>query len=343
MRLFVMKRDRNGVPHGWLLWTGLVLCLAAAFILNIALGPVSIPLPDILHAFLSSAKTVDSTIVLSIRLPVALAGIIVGAGLGVSGAMFQAILRNPLADPYILGISAGAALGAAVAQAFLLTSVPVSLAAFFGAIGAMTLVYLLSLSSGGSSPLYLILAGVAISALLGSIMSFVMLMSSSLQIRIYSIMLWIMGGIKETGWHELIFIGIVFMVLMALAIVTAPYLDILSFGDEKASSLGVHVERTRLLSMVIASLLAGVAVYLSGIVGFVGLVVPHITRLIVGPSHRRLIIVSSLGGAIFVLIADLIARTVLRPVVVPVGVITSLIGAPFFLYLLLRTYRGYKF
>lgn len=338
-----MKLNQFIEQHTWFLWFMLGAGLLTAFVLNVAIGPVSIPLAGIAHAFLSQANTVDSTIVLSIRLPVALAGIIVGAGLGVSGAMFQAILRNPLADPYILGISAGAALGAAVAQALLLTSIPVSLSAFIGAIGAMTLVYLLSLSSGGSTPLYLILAGVAISALLGSIMSFVMLMSSALQIRVYSMMLWIMGGIKETGWYELIFAGATFAVLMVLAIIMAPYLDILSFGDEKASSLGVPVERARLLSMVIASLLAGVAVYLSGIVGFVGLVVPHITRLVVGPSHRRLIIVSSLAGAIFVLLADLIARTVLRPVVVPVGVITSLIGAPFFLYLLLRMYRGYKF
>jgi iron complex transport system permease protein len=329
--------------HTGLLWFVLSLCLAIVFILNIAIGPVNIPIPDIVKALLSSSKNVDSTIILSIRLPVAISGIIVGAGLGVSGAIFQAILRNPLADPYILGISAGAALGASVAQALLLSSIPVSLSAFAGAIAAMTMVYVLSLSSGSSRPLYLILAGVAISALLGSIMSFVMLMSNAMQIRIYSIMLWLMGGIRETGGHELIFISAVFLVLIVFAISIAPYLDILSFGDEKASSLGVHVEKTRLLSMTIAALLAGIAVYLSGLVGFVGLVVPHITRLVIGPSHKRLITVSIFVGAIFLLLSDLIARTVLRPVEVPVGVITSLIGAPFFLYLLLRTYKGYRF
>ena len=329
--------------HTWLLWLSLVLCLVVGFVLNIAIGPVNIPLSTVLHAFLSSSKSIDRTIILSIRLPVALSGIIVGASLGVSGAIFQAILRNPLADPYILGISAGAALGASVAQALLLSSIPVSLSAFVGAIAAMAIVYLLSLSSGSSTPLYLILAGVAISALLGSIMSFVMLMSNAMQIRIYSIMLWLMGGIKETGWHELIFIGAAFIVLIALALLTTPYLDILPFGDEKASSLGVHVERARLVSMTIAALLAGIAVYLSGLVGFVGLVVPHVTRLVIGPSHKRLITVSIFAGAIFLLFSDLIARTVLRPVEVPVGIITSLIGAPFFLYLLLRAYKGYKF
>lgn len=329
--------------HTWMLWFTLLLCLLIVFLLNIAIGPVNIPLPEIVKVFLSSSKSVDSTIILSIRLPVAIAGIIVGAGLGISGAMFQGILRNPLADPYILGISAGAALGASVAQALLLSSIPVSLSAFVGAIAAMTMVYILSLSSGSSTPLYLILAGVAISALLGSVMSFVMLMSNAMQIRIYSIMLWLMGGIKETGWHELIFISAVFIVLVIFAVFTAPYLDILSFGDEKASSLGVHVERTRLLAMVVAALLAGIAVYLSGLVGFVGLVVPHITRLIIGPSHKRLITVSLFVGAIFLLFSDLIARTVLRPVEVPVGIITSLIGVPFFLYLLLRTYKGYRF
>jgi iron complex transport system permease protein len=329
--------------HAWLLWFTLVLCLFLVFLFNIAIGPVSIPLPDIIKAFLSSSKSVDSTIILSIRLPVAIAGIIVGAGLGASGAILQAILRNPLADPYILGISAGAALGAAVAQAFLLGVFPVSLSAFIGALAAMTIVYLLSLSSGSATSLYLILAGVAISALLGSIMSFVMLMSNAMQVRIYSIMLWLMGGIKETGRHELIFISAVFVLFAGVAIFIAPYLDILSFGDEKAASLGVHVERTRLLAMVIAALLAGVAVYLSGLVGFVGLVVPHITRLIIGPSHKRLIAVSLFIGALFLLISDLIARTVLMPVEVPVGVITSIIGAPFFLYLLLRAYKGYRF
>jgi iron complex transport system permease protein len=329
--------------HTWLLWFTLTLCLFTVFILNIAVGPVNIPIPDIARAFLSSSKGVDRTIILSIRLPVAIAALIVGAGLGVSGAIFQAILRNPIADPYILGISSGAALGAAIAEALLFSSLSVSLAAFIGAIVAMIMVYLLSLSSGGSAPLYLILAGVAISALLGSIMSFVMLMSNAMQIRIYSVMLWIMGGVKETGWHELIFISTAFVVLIVLAIFIAPYLDILSFGDEKASSLGVPVERTRLLSMIIAALLAGTAVYLSGLVGFVGLVVPHITRLVIGPSHKRLITVSIFVGAIFLLFSDLIARTILKPVDVPVGIITSLIGAPFFLYLLLHTYKGYRF
>ncbi|MCL4469206.1 MAG: iron ABC transporter permease [Deltaproteobacteria bacterium] len=338
-----MKLHQFIERHTWLLWLSLVLCLLMVFVLNIAIGPVNIPLSTVLHAFLSSSKNIDSTIILSIRLPIALSGIIVGASLGVSGAIFQAILRNPLADPYILGISAGAALGASIAQALLLSSIPVSLSAFVGAIAAMAMVYLLSLSSGSSTPLYLILSGVAISALLGSIMSFVMLMSNAMQIRIYSIMLWLMGGIKETGWHELIFIGAAFSVLMVLALLTAPYLDILPFGDEKASSLGVHVERARLLSMTIAALLAGIAVYLSGLVGFVGLVVPHITRLVIGPSHKRLITVSIFVGAIFLLFSDLIARTVLRPIEVPVGIITSLIGAPFFLYLLLRAYKGYKF
>ncbi|MGC9026017.1 MAG: FecCD family ABC transporter permease [bacterium] len=329
--------------HTWLLWFSLVLCLVIVFLFNIAVGPVNIPISNIVKAFITSSNNVDSTIILSIRLPVAIAGIIVGAGLGVSGAIFQAILRNPLADPYILGISAGAALGASIAQALLFSSIPVSLSAFIGAIAAAIMVYLLSLSSGSSSPLYLILAGVAISALLGSIMSFVMLMSNAMQIRIYSVMLWIMGGVKETGWHELMFTSVVFIVLIFFAIFTAPYLDILSFGDEKASSLGVSVEKTRLVSIMIAALLAGIAVYLSGLVGFVGLVIPHITRLIIGPSHKRLITVSIFVGAIFLLISNLIARTVLSPVDVPVGVITSIIGAPFFLYLLLRAYRGYRF
>lgn len=329
--------------HAFLLWAGLALCLVAVFLLNIAIGPVSIPLPDVLRAFLSSSNSIDRTIILQIRLPMAVAGVIVGAGLGISGAIFQAILRNPLADPYIIGISAGAALGATVAEAFLLGGISVSLSALAGALGAMMIVYVLSLSTGKSSPLYLILAGVAMSALLGSIMSFVILMSSTMQIRIYSIMLWLMGGIRQTGWHELILVGAAFFVLAVLAVFLAPSLDILSFGDEKASSLGIHVERTRLLSMTVAALLASVAVYLSGLVGFVGLVVPHITRLVIGPSHRRLILVSFFIGAIYLLASDLVARTVLRPVEVPVGVITSLVGAPFFLYLLLRAYRGYRF
>ncbi len=325
------------------MWTGLTLCLFAAFLFTIAIGPVNIPLWDVVHVFLSSSRSVDSTIVLSLRLPVAVACVIVGAGLGVSGALFQAVLRNPLADPYILGVSAGAALGAAVAQAGMPGSVSVSASAFVGAVCAMAIVYLLSRMSGRTTPLYLILAGVAVSALLGSVLSFVILMSGSMQAKIYSIMLWLMGGVKEAGWGELGFLGVTFLVLFGLAVLMSRYLDILSLGDEKASSLGVPVERTRVLAMTIAALLAGVAVYLSGLVGFVGLVVPHITRLVIGPSHRRLIMVSALVGALFLLVSDLIARTVLGPVEVPVGIITSLIGAPFFLYLLLRTYRGYRF
>jgi len=340
----MVKKTNILNKHGSLLWITLALCLALVFLLSIGIGPVYIPVAEIAKVLLHPSAGIDSTIILSLRLPRVIAGVIVGAGLGISGAIFQGILRNPLADPYILGVSAGAALGASIAEALLVSSISVSVAAFAGAIFAMVLVYLLSLSSGGSMPLYLILAGIAISALLGSIMAFVILISNTLKIRIYSIMLWLMGGIKETGWHELIFISIAFFVLVILAVIVSPYLDILSLGDQKAASLGVHIERTRLLSMTIAALFAGIAVYLSGLVGFVGLVVPHITRLIIGPSHKRLILVSLFIGAIFVLVSDMIARTVLSPTEIPVGVITSLIGAPFFLYLLLRTHKkGYRF
>ncbi|MCL4477756.1 MAG: iron ABC transporter permease [Deltaproteobacteria bacterium] len=337
-----IKKSKNSTGQTFI-WVLIILCLVITFIFAVVIGPVNIPFSDVVKAIFHHSTNVDSTIILSLRLPRAIAGVIVGGALGISGVIFQGILRNPLADPYILGISSGAALGATIAQTLLFTYVPVSISAFVGAMCAMLLVYGLSRSSGSSMPLYLVLAGFAISALLGSIMAFVIIVSNSLQIKIYSIMLWLMGGLRETTWHELMFISVVFAVLVFLAVGITDKLDILALGDEKALSLGMHVEYTRIGAMAIGAILTGIAVYLSGLVGFVGLVIPHITRLLIGPSHKRLIIMSFLIGAVFLLLSDLIARIILKPVDVPVGIITSLIGAPFFLFLLLKAKKGYRF
>ena len=326
------------------------IILLAAVVLATAIGSVALPLGEVLRALASrltggaSGGSTD-TIIWQIRIPRVLTAVIVGGALGTAGAVFQGLLRNPMADPYIIGTSGGAALGATVAlmvpiQVSLFGFTFVSVAAFVGALGAVLLVYNIARVGPRTPVTTLLLTGFALSSILAAIMSFLMFISNNALRRI---ILWTMGGLSGAGWVQL---GVVIpAILIALAAVyaLAPDLNAFLLGDEQAASLGVNVERRKLLLLALGSWMTAAAVSVSGLVGFVGLVVPHVVRLILGPDHRLLLPASTLVGGVFLVIADLAARSLMPPAELPVGIITALVGGPFFIYLLRKSRREYSF
>ncbi len=278
------------------------------------------------------------TIIFTIRLPrVILAGI-VGAALAVSGATYQALFRNPLADPYLIGVAAGAALGATLA---LVVRLPTALyrygatqwCAFAGALLAVALVYALA-RVGGATPLAtLLLSGVAVSALASALTSFLMYWHDDRLLTIYG---WLVGGVTTGSWGQVAQTTPYLVLGAAILLPAARLLDALQLGEEGAATLGIDVERLKIGLVVVATLVTAAAVSVSGLIGFVGLIVPHIVRLVWGSSYRTLLPVSLFVGAIFLILADGLARSVFSPSEVPVGVLTALCGAPFFLFLLRR-------
>lgn len=330
----------------------LLLCLLIAA----AVGAVSISPLDIIKMMLNKTglfhftatwQPSDETILFLIRLPRVIAGALVGAALASAGVLFQGMLRNPMADPYIIGTSAGAAFGATIAMmlpisvAFLSFGL-VSIAAFFGALGAVLLVYNLA-KVGGKTPIVsMLLAGFAVSAMLAAIVFLMVTLSgrTGLLQNVYS---FLMGSISVSGWNQIIIVAPLIIGAIVAARFLAFRLNALSLGEEGAAYLGIDVERDKLLVLALGSLLTAAAVSISGLVGFIGLVVPHAVRLMLGPDHRLLLPAAALSGAAFLVLADLFARTVLAPSEIPIGIITAIIGAPFFIYLLRHTRREYAF
>ncbi len=336
-----------------LLGIGLVLFLFLAT----AFGAVTISLPNIVKMTLNKLAvfdfpatwmSVDETIIFQIRLPRVIGGVLVGAALATAGALFQGLLRNPMADPYIIGTSAGAALGATIAMmlpvnlAFLgFGLVPV--AAFCGALATVILVYNLARVGSKTPIISMLLAGFVVSSLLAAIMALLMSMSDRLGLSLHSVYSFLMGHISVTSWGQIAVIAPLVIGGIIGARFFAFHLNAFSLGEEGAAYLGINVERDKILILALGSMLTAAAVSISGLVGFVGLVVPHAVRLSLGPDHRLLLPASALAGGIFVVMADLLARTLLAPVEIPVGVVTAIIGAPFFIYLLRRTRREYAF
>ncbi len=281
----------------------------------------------------------QAIILLQIRLPRVLLAAAVGGGLGVAGVIFQGLLRNPLADPYIIGVSSGASLGAAVALMFLIPMGYVGffvlpMCAFLGAVASAYLVYRLGRIHGHIQPLQLLLAGVAIASVLTAIVSFLMVLRVQ---NLQDVYLWLMGSLSGRSWRHFSTAAPYILAAFAASFWLARDLNILLLGEETAHSLGVDVQRLQKKALILGSLLAAAAVSVSGVIGFVGLMVPHGVRLVVGPDHRKLLPLSFLSGAIFLIVADTLARTVLSPIELPVGIITALAGGPFFLYLLRRS------
>lgn len=327
------------------LWNSLILIVV--FVLSIAVGSVFIPPQTQLRMLLAQLPGVAlvpnwpdtfNTILFQIRLPHAALIVLTGAALASSGAAYQGLFRNPLADPYLIGAATGAGLTAVLAMSIRwpgnwlgLYSVPA--AAFIGSLATVFLVYGLARSAKITSSAGLILAGVAVSSFATSLTSFLMLRSSAELRRALSFQL---GGALLPGWEPVLAILPYVLVGVTMLLTLGYSLNVLQFGDEQAQQLGLPVQKRKLLIIVASSLATASAVAFAGIIGFIGLVVPHIVRIIWGPDYRRIIPLSILGGASVLLVADIVARTILAPQVLPVGIITALIGAPFFLWVLRR-------
>ncbi len=332
----------------------LLALFIAVLLVATSLGTVSIPAGEIAAIVIKRAiglnlgpvwSDTQETIVWQIRLPRVAGAAIVGAALAAAGVLYQGLLRNPIADPYLLGTSGGAALAATIAlllpvtsQAFGFTLVPV--AAFFGALVSVLLVYQIARVGSRAPITTLLLAGFAASSLMAAAMSFLMLTNQN---ALQRVVLWTMGGISASGWDALKVITPLILAGLVGGFALTTDLNAFLLGEEQAAALGIPVERHKFIVMATGALLTGAAVAISGLVGFVGLIVPHIVRLVVGPDNRLLLPASALGGGIFLVLADLIARLILSPSEVPLGVVTAFIGAPFFIYLLRRTKREYSF
>ncbi len=277
------------------------------------------------------------TIIWSIRLPRVFLGILVGASLSMAGAAFQGMFKNPMADPYVIGISSGAALGATIAiiikaDVSFLNMSTISLFAFIGALVSVMAVYNIARIKNRVPITTLLLSGIAIGQFLTAIMSFLMVIYNK---DMTKIIYWTLGSLSGKGWEPLLKIFLPTIISMILINFFSRDLNIMLTGEESAQSLGVDVEKTKVYILLLGTFMTSMAVSVSGIIGFVGLIIPHIVRLILGPDHRILLPASALIGGIFMIFADTIARTIISPVEIPVGIITAIFGGPFFIYLLM--------
>jgi iron complex transport system permease protein len=339
---------RRILRSGSFIW--LFLLLLAAMLASLVIGSVPISLATTLQVVINSLPGIQPdmqwisdhgtavAILLNLRLPHALLMLLAGAALGGSGAAYQGLFRNPLADPYLIGVASGAGLGAVLAMSIRLPYttaglLAVPLAAFGLAIGTVWLVYSLARVGKTTPTTNLILAGVAVSAFATAVTSFVMLRSQGELRRAVS---WLLGGGTLTGWQPVIACLPYILPGLGLLLAMGYQLDVLQFGDEQAEQLGVPVNRVRWLVVAGATLATAGAVAFCGIIGFVGLVVPHVFRLGGITDHRKLLPVSMLGGAILLIVSDVVARVVITPQQLPVGIVTAVLGAPFFLWVLKR-------
>jgi iron complex transport system permease protein len=340
-------RDRTGRGRTGRAVAAATVVLVIAVLIGVAVGPAELSLPQVLEALAThlpwhphiSVSPLDTAIVWQIRLPRVMLGVLVGSMLAGGGAAYQGIFRNPLADPYLLGAAAGAGLGATIVVVSGANMALTPPAAFAGAVGAVTLTYLLGARTGRSGGAVgassgtgsILLAGVAIAALLTAFQTYLQQQHTSTLAYVYA---WILGGLSAATWSD-VWLILPYVVVSAAALLAhRRLLDVLRVGEEEATSLGVNVPRLRLAVVVAATLGVSAAVAVSGLIGFVGIIVPHAVRLTAGPSYRMLLPVSMIGGAAFLVLADVVARTAQAPAEVPIGVITALIGAPFFLFVL---------
>jgi cobalamin transport system permease protein len=332
-----MPRPRPGPV---LLATGAVLLVAVA--LGVWIGPAGLSLPAVAGALAArlpghpatGASALDIAIVWQIRLPRVVLGALVGAMLAGGGAAYQGVFRNPLADPYLLGVAAGGGLGATIVIVAGGSAALLPPAAFGGAVLAVAVTYLLGRGAGaghGGASGSIVLAGVAVAALFTAVQTYLQQQHSQTLQSVYA---WILGGLSLASWSDVLLILPYVAVAAAVLLAHRRLLDVLRVGETEAASLGVDIARLRLTVVIAATLGTAAAVSVSGLIGFVGIIVPHTLRLAAGPSYRVLLPASMLGGAAFLVLADVAARTVQAPAEVPLGVITALAGAPFFLFVL---------
>jgi iron complex transport system permease protein len=316
----------------WIIYSFLVAMLAGACFLSLFAGAVRIPLDEM-----------SESGIIRLRVARILLAVVVGAGLSVAGAVFQALLRNPLAEPYILGVSSGAGLGATSAivlgiGAMSVWSIPAM--AFVGSVLTILIVYRLASEPNGVVPVYtLLLAGVIVNAALSSVLMFIV--SSSSSNELHNVVWWLLGNLQIFDWRLLQLVSLVILSCLFVVSMMSHKLNIITLGEEPASHLGLNVEATKKIFFLLASLMTASAVAACGLIGFVGLIIPHCVRLAIGPDHRRLVLASALAGAVFLVLADSFARTVIAPTEIPIGVVTTFIGGAFFLFMLKRKKNTY--
>lgn len=332
-------------PRSATAFLALWLLLIASATLAVTFGPADITPTEVWATILhhlglvpeSPVSRLRDAIVWDLRLPRVIAAMGVGAGLALAGVVMQALTRNPLADPYLLGLSSGAALGA-VTLVVLGFALLVPVGAFLGALGALALALLIAHLLGGATPVRAILAGISISALASAATSFIIFWSATGD-SYREILAWLMGSLSGSGWLDAGMVVASLVLCAPVMLVSARGLDAFAFGEKSAASLGIDVARLRWVLLSASALLTGVMVAIGGAIGFVGLVVPHAVRLAVGSRHGRLLPLSMLVGAIFMLWADTMARSLFDPRELPVGIVTALVGAPAFLLILMRFRR----
>ena len=338
----------RGVPPGWGL--GALAFLVGSLLVALSIGPVPIGLGSIVDSALSHlpllhvdarSSRIDDAILWQLRAPRVVLAALVGGMLAVAGSAYQGVFRNPLADPYLLGVAAGAGLGATLAIGYASAGAGarelLPLAAFGGAVAGVACAYVLGRSVGGArSTGTLILAGVTVAAFMTAVQTFVQQQRSQTLREVYA---WLLGGFSTAGWHDVALAAPYIGVSSLVILLHRRVLDVLSLGDEEAAALGLDVRRVRLLIVVAATAGTAAAVAVSGLIGFVGIIVPHTIRLLVSASYRTVVPLSLIVGAGFLVLADLIARTVLSPSELPIGVVTAFFGAPFFAVVLRTTRR----
>jgi ABC-type Fe3+-siderophore transport system permease subunit len=336
-------RRRGGIPV-------LAVALVVSALLAVGLGTVWIPPGTVIRligwklglaAYPAGVPESTAVILFELRFPRVVLAAVVGAGLAVSGAVFQSLFRNPMADPAIIGVSSGAALGAIVAilvgGGVLLGGLLVPASAFVCALAVAGLVYRLSRFGPAVQVATLLLAGIAVAAMVSAVITLIMAFSGE-QVR--SIYFWLLGGLSGRGWAAVLAAGPPVLLGIGVTLAATGRLNLMALGDERAAQLGLEVERFKRLSLFVGALLAAAAVSVAGVIGFVGLMTPHILRLVLGADHRRLLPAVVLGGATLLVLADLVARTSVQPEEIPVGAVTAILGGPFFLYLLRRERRS---
>ncbi len=328
----IHNQEHNIKKYKILLMAGLLLLLILSFGISLSQGSVHIPLNEIVQTF-SGTSGVNGQIMMNIRLPRTILTILVGMNLAVSGAILQAVMKNPLADPHIIGISSGAG----IAGIFIMIVLPqfsflITPAAFVGAMLAAVCIYILAWKNG-IKPLRIILAGVAVSSFIGAGISALLILYSD---RVNGALMWMVGGFAARSWAH---VGLILPYSIAgivLGLLFTRHLNVLQLGDEVAKGLGMNVEFTRIMLTAVAALLAASAVSVAGLLGFVGLIVPHTARLIIGSDYKFLLPASILLGGAVVTLSDTVARCAFAPLELPVGIFMAALGAPFFLFLLRR-------
>ncbi|WP_062308264.1 FecCD family ABC transporter permease [Demequina subtropica] len=327
---------------------GLVLVVVLVFgvLLSAAVGQLAIAPTEVVGAALEGmgirtswapAADVTTQALWQIRFPRVAMSVLVGAALAVAGAVMQAIFGNPLAEPGVVGVSSGAALGAALAivtGAALGSVASVAAFAFAGGVGVTLLVYAMARANGRTEVVTLLLTGIAVNAFAGAGLALLLFIGDSAARE--QIVFWQLGSLNGTRWPEVAVVAALAAIGIAVAVALAPRYDLLALGERTAAHLGVRVERLRIVSILVVAVLTGAAVAYAGIIAFVGLVVPHVMRLVLGPAHRALLLASALGGAVLLTYADVAARTLVGGAELPIGLLTSLVGGPFFFWLLRR-------